>query len=156
MSNDENQLETTNYYLGESFHKSNSIESFFSNISFVQRLNCSNEEKESLISTIKILIDVVDSVRNYGYLSLSNYSDKITNPVGRHIIKLITKLRIQPIDALKEIILPYLILSNSNGKDLLESILIYECIYDATVRGIESTLIEYKLYAYLGILPDLE
>jgi hypothetical protein len=152
MSEEKNQLEATNYYLSESFHKSNSINNLLNNVSFVERMKSNNDEKESLKNTIEILMEVVNSIRNYGFLSLSNYIDKLTNPLAKHIIKLITRDYLPPIAALQEVALPYLLLSDMRGKELLESVLVYECIYDETVRGLEPTLIEHKLYAYLGML----
>lgn len=153
MSDNTNELQTVNYFLGEIVGKSKSISSYLNNTKILERMECDEKEREELKATVELMLGIVDVIRSEGFFALDKHAVWFTNPVGKHIIDLLVNQNLNSIYSMTEAILPYLIAGNQKGKEFLESILIYEAIYDA-VRGVEPIVIKYKLYGYIGVLPE--
>ncbi len=116
-------------------------------LALAKKAECSEPEKESLIPLVSLFQNFSEKARREGLLALEVELEKIENP----FLKFGMQLMIDGVEpkALQDILATNIYYSESQGKDLLEKILILEGI-QALSSAENSRLITSRLGMYLG------
>lgn len=124
--------------------------SLLSSESVIDRMRCTDEEKEQVLKTIDLLCDMTRTSREFGYASLiSNYSAKIENEFFLCALTLLIEANSS--NLMLECCLPYLLTSDTKGKDFCEDFIILVGL-SKIIQGETPECLEVELKSYLGIL----
>lgn len=123
------------------------VESVMYDISIYERLLCSRDDKNEVLSTLDKILELSEKAKNSGLLSLEPEMDKVQPEFFKKSIQMLID-GIEP-ESLKRTLLNYALCSGYKGKELLARILIIEGIL-AIQQGVNTIIIRENLSSFFG------
>lgn len=116
----------------------------------VERMRCTESEKEEIMETIDLLCEMTETARQEGYSVLQEkYCDRMEDEFFQCAVALLTDSGSS--EMMYECCLPYLLTSDLSGKEFAEKIIILIGL-DKLIKGNPGVYLKILLKSYLGIL----
>lgn len=116
----------------------------------LERMRCTESEKEEIIKTIDLLCEMTETARQEGYSMLyEKYCDRMDNEFFQCAVALLTDSGSS--EMMYECCLPYLLTSDLSGKEFAEKFIILVGL-DKLIKGNNGIYLKILLKSYLGIL----
>ena len=129
-----------------------SMMSLLTNEKILERMHCTESEKEEIMKTIDLLCEMTETVRQEGYSVLhEKYRDRMDNEFFQYAIALLTESGSS--EMMYECCLPYLLTSGVSGKEFAEKIIILVGL-DKLIKGNNGVYLKILLKSYLGICEN--
>lgn len=118
-----------------------------------ERLQCSTEEKKSLIPLIDYIVEAAEKAREEGLLSLEDDLDTCPHPLLQFGLQLVVD-GTDP-DIVDDLLTARIVSINASGKDFLAQIICYAAAL-AIQQGDNPRIIEARCFAYFGEDADAQ
>ena len=116
----------------------------------LERMHCTESEKEEIMKTIDLLCEMTETSRKEGYSVLhEKYHDRMDNEFFQYALTLLTDSGSS--EMMSECCLPYLLTSDLSGKEFAEKFIILVGL-DKLIKGTNGLYLKVLLKSYLGIL----
>ena len=116
----------------------------------LERMHCTESEKEEIMKTIDLLCEMADTARQEGYSVLyEKYQDRIDDDFFQFAVILLADSGSS--EMVNECCLPYLLTSDLSGKEFAEKFIILVGL-DKLIKGNNGAYLKVLLKSYLGIL----
>ena len=116
----------------------------------LERMHCTESEKEEIIKTIDLICEMTETSRREGYSVLhEKYRDRMDNEFFQCALALLTDSGSS--EMMYECCLPYLLASDLSGKEFAEKMIILVGL-DKLIKGNNGVYLKILLKSYLGRL----
>lgn len=116
----------------------------------LERMHCTQSEKEEIMKTIDLLCEMTETARQEGYSVLhEKYRDRMDDEFFQCAVSLLAESGSG--EMLYECCLPYLLTSDLSGKEFAEKFIILVGL-DKLIKGNNGVYLKILLKSYLGIL----
>lgn len=118
----------------------------------LERMRCTESEKEEIIKTIDLLCEMTETARQEGYsLLYEKYCNRMNSDFFQCAVSLLTESGTS--EMLYECCLPYLLTSDLSGKEFAEKYIVLVGL-DKLIKGNSGVYLRFLLKCYLGILSS--
>lgn len=116
----------------------------------LERMHCTESEKEEVMKTIDLLCEMTETARREGYSVLhEKYRDRMDDEFFQCAVSLLTESGSS--EMMYECCLPYLLTSDLSGKEFAEKFIILVGL-GKLIKGNNGAYLKILLKSYLGML----